>query len=306
MSLVHPSAAAIVKAFQHRSARRPPQGGRAGRDPMFRRQGGAFDLRNIREYDLSDDPRRIDWRLEARSGRLYVKEYQEDERDGVVVLADLSSSLESWIPAPTEEEGSPPFAEGEGAASIAASVAWILAALGEPVLLLAFAARPLKALERGRGAIGRGELDAFFSSALGSGGAQLMEGGRRAATDIGGALRAARKRSRSKRAILVSDFLDPSWKPRQTPFARPFFIQLSSAPPAPAASRAELLVTDPESGARLRLPWDRVAEGRYRAAQAALDESLEEARLRGAFHRRLERGEDPAPLFWDLLEAIHA
>ena len=57
----------------------------------FKGQGMEFD--EVREYTPGDDVRMIDWNVTARSGRPYVKRYQE-ERDLIVnVLVDASNSM---------------------------------------------------------------------------------------------------------------------------------------------------------------------------------------------------------------------
>ena len=126
MSLVDPECPALAKAFLRRTPRRPPESRSGARDPLFKRTGSSFDLKCIREYGPSDDPRRIDWKLLGRSGRPFVKDFLEEDRDAVCVLLDFSSSIEV-------------FGAAE-AASAAASIAWLLGALGLPTSLWAFAA----------------------------------------------------------------------------------------------------------------------------------------------------------------------
>ncbi|HUX37513.1 MAG TPA: DUF58 domain-containing protein [Rectinemataceae bacterium] len=290
MNLVDPSCAGLVKAFLMRT-RRHPQGSRPSRDPMFRREGSSFDLRNIREYLPSDDPRRVDWRLEARTGRLYVKEYHEEERDGLVVLADLSSSLDAL--------GEVPGARLEAplADTTAASVAWTLAALGEPVFLLAFASRPLRALERPRGGFGKPELDGFFGDI----GREERDG-----TAIEAAARAARARSRYGRVVIVSDFLDPGFRPERLPFKKAFFLRLHRDFASAAGSAADVDVEDNESGRRLVIPWDGQARKSYLKQLTELEASLASPRGGRFFFQRISAREELPEALYALLEALHA
>jgi len=290
MSLVDPCCAGLVKAFLMRT-RRHPEGSRPSRDPMFRREGSSFDLRNIREYLPTDDPRRVDWRLEARTGRLYVKEYHEEERDGVVVLADLSSSLDALAEIPGAS-ADPPLAD-----SVAASVAWILAALGEPVLLLAFAARPLRILDRPRGAIGRAELDAFFAD---------IDARDRAGTAIEAAAKTARRISRFGRIVVVSDFLDRGFRAERLPFRKAFFLRLHRDFAEAAGNSADVDVDDNESGRRLVVPWDGLARKGYAERVAGLEMSLAAPGGRRAFFVRISGREELPPALRALLEALHA
>jgi uncharacterized protein (DUF58 family) len=259
---------------------------------MFRRSGSSFDLKNIREYDPSDDPRRIDWRLEARTGRLFIKEYHEEERDGIVILADVSRSLEVLrTPAARPGPPGPPSSE-----NVAASIAWILSALGIPVLLLAFAGRALRSLDRSRGGIGSRELESFFASL-----AELERDG----TDIGAAIAISRRRSRYKRLVIISDFLDPAFAPARLPFARTFLLQLHRPIEELVGTNGDLEVEDPETGRRLRLPWDKLAEKSHAARRATLDEGLAEAGRGRNFHRRISTGEGLQGALWDFLEALY-
>ena len=281
MSRVDPECAGIARAFLRRTPRRPPETARGGRDPMFRRAGSSFDLKNIREYGPSDDPRRIDWKLMGRTDRLYVKEFFEEERDGVCVLVDVSGSTEVF---------------GEGPArALAASVAWTLGALGLPTSLWAFTDRVARRLDRPRGSRSSAAVDAFVEG--------LETGG---GTALGPALAAARRGSRYRRAVVLSDFLDPRFKPAASPFARNYFIRMRRDFEDLDPGRSEVLVVDPESGARLRTPWDEPARELYRGRERGLDAAFGEAARRGSWYRRLGPAEPRAPLYWELLEALYA
>jgi uncharacterized protein (DUF58 family) len=60
------------------------------RAPVF---GSTTDFAEHRVYLPGDDPRRIDWRLYARSDRLHVKEFEADTSTTVAVLLDVSRSM---------------------------------------------------------------------------------------------------------------------------------------------------------------------------------------------------------------------
>ena len=60
------------------------------RSPSF---GSTTDFAEHRNYIPGDDPRRVDWRLWARTDRLHVKEYEADTNTGVSVLVDVSASM---------------------------------------------------------------------------------------------------------------------------------------------------------------------------------------------------------------------
>ena len=68
------------------------EGSFSGRHPS-RRQGGAGEFVDFREYVEGEDPRRLDWKVLARTGRAYLRVYQ-DETNLVCTLAiDASDSM---------------------------------------------------------------------------------------------------------------------------------------------------------------------------------------------------------------------
>ncbi len=283
--LIDPEATNILKAFLGRKRTRPRETSPASRDPMFRRSGSSFDLKSIREYQNSDDPRRIDWRLAARSGRLYVKEYYEEEHEGAVILVDLSPSVSVFGDLEVRKMG--------------ATIAWLIAALGMPTSIHAFAARPLRRLERPRGGLSRKPISSFFEGIK-------VVGEDAAGTDIVTAIKAARASSHFRRLVAISDFFDPRFKPAASPFSRNAFIRVYRSVDTLFSGAIELDVADPESGSRIRLPWDSATEKSWRRREDGLDRSLGEARRRGAFYRVMRPGDSRADLYWSFLEALHA
>lgn len=57
------------------------------------RRGGRVEFSEHRPYSAGDDVRTIDWSAEARTGRLYVKEFERDEDLDVVLVVDASASM---------------------------------------------------------------------------------------------------------------------------------------------------------------------------------------------------------------------
>lgn len=58
----------------------------------FKGRGMAFS--EVREYQYGDDVRDIDWNVTARFHRPYVKVYEEERELTVMLLVDLSGSLD--------------------------------------------------------------------------------------------------------------------------------------------------------------------------------------------------------------------
>ena len=55
--------------------------------------GQSLDFAEHRPYALGDDPRRVDWRVYARTGRYYVKEFEAETNTNFTVLLDVSRSM---------------------------------------------------------------------------------------------------------------------------------------------------------------------------------------------------------------------
>src|SRR5438067_814260 len=74
------------------SARRVVEGTTTGRhrSPV---RGASVEFRQHRAYAAGDEPRRLDWRVLARTDRPYVREYDEETNLRAVLLLDASGSM---------------------------------------------------------------------------------------------------------------------------------------------------------------------------------------------------------------------
>ncbi len=52
-----------------------------------------FDLHGIREHAYGESLRRVDWKTTARTGRLMVREIEDDSGSGLAIVVDLDASL---------------------------------------------------------------------------------------------------------------------------------------------------------------------------------------------------------------------
>ena len=57
------------------------------------KKGHGIEFSDYRKYELGDNPRDIDWGVYARSDRLYVKRFQEEEDLAIHFILDASSSM---------------------------------------------------------------------------------------------------------------------------------------------------------------------------------------------------------------------
>lgn len=78
------------------------------------RRGMGLQFTELREYSPGDDIKRIAWKATARTGRPLIKVYEEERQVRVMVLVDVSSSLDVG-PAPTN---------GQRARSLGAAILW--------------------------------------------------------------------------------------------------------------------------------------------------------------------------------------
>ncbi len=84
----------LVETLNHLglSARRVVEGNTAGlhKSPI---KGASVEFRQHRVYVAGDEPKRIDWRVLARSDRVFVKEYDEETNLRATVFDDASGSM---------------------------------------------------------------------------------------------------------------------------------------------------------------------------------------------------------------------
>src|SRR5580698_6242273 len=85
---------ALVERLNHLqlSARSVVEGSITGqhRSPI---KGASVEFRQHRFYTPGDEPRRLDWRVLARTDRPYIKEYDEETNIRCVLMLDCSGSM---------------------------------------------------------------------------------------------------------------------------------------------------------------------------------------------------------------------
>jgi uncharacterized protein (DUF58 family) len=63
-------------------------------DSRSAQKGSGFEFNQIREYQMGDDIRFIDWRASARTNKILVKEYIEERNRTIMILLDISASAD--------------------------------------------------------------------------------------------------------------------------------------------------------------------------------------------------------------------
>ncbi|CAA9282073.1 MAG: hypothetical protein AVDCRST_MAG93-3261, partial [uncultured Chloroflexia bacterium] len=69
---------------------------RAGKlrgDRRSTKRGSSVEFADYRNYTPGDDLRRVDWNLYARTDKLFLKLYEEEEDRAVHLLVDTSASM---------------------------------------------------------------------------------------------------------------------------------------------------------------------------------------------------------------------
>jgi len=124
---------------------------RGGGQHRGRDRGAGLEFSQYRGYEPGDEPRRIDWKLYARSDRFFVREAERDSPLAVWVLLDASASMSQ------ADESRPDLSRLDAARTFAACIAEIalrqgdragLAALREDALALVPAAAGTRQRER--------------------------------------------------------------------------------------------------------------------------------------------------------------
>jgi uncharacterized protein (DUF58 family) len=166
-------------------SRRRVAGGPSGAHASTRRGGGA-EFSEYRVYRQGDDPRRMDWRLLARTDRAYVRLADEQALLPTVIVVDASASL--GFPAPA-------MGKWRQVCQIVVGLAAVAHGSGDPVGLMV-AARDgiVKVAPRTR----RGTVGEIAS---------VLDGITPAGTQSVSAAVAASRAVRRGRVVIVSDFL---------------------------------------------------------------------------------------------------
>ncbi|MCW8800764.1 MAG: DUF58 domain-containing protein, partial [Desulfobacter sp.] len=56
-------------------------------------KGSGIEFEEVREYAPGDDVKAIDWNVSARTGKVFVKLFREERESIVMLLIDMSASL---------------------------------------------------------------------------------------------------------------------------------------------------------------------------------------------------------------------
>ena len=157
-------------------------------------RGRGMEFAEVREYQIGDDIRTIDWNVTARQGHPYVKVFEEERELTVMLLVDVSSS---------GEFGTFRQMKGEIAAEICALLAFSAIKNNDKVGLIIFSDQVEKfvAPKKGKSHVLRVIREILYHEPKGT------------QTNIGEALEFLSRVSRRRSVVfLVSDFLSTGYE----------------------------------------------------------------------------------------------
>jgi uncharacterized protein (DUF58 family) len=159
-------------------------------------RGHGTDFRDVREYEVGDDVRHVDWNVTARMDEMFVRQYAEDRELTAWLLLDHSASM-SFGPAHRTKE--------RVLSEVAATIAQLLVRTGNRVGAIVYDNDVVRTIppRQGRPQVLR-LLDELLRPAGGGG----------MVTDLRKLLdTAARQIRRRSLVVIVSDFIsEPGWE----------------------------------------------------------------------------------------------
>ncbi len=156
-------------------------------------RGSGIEFEEVREYSPGDDVKALDWKVSARLGKPFIKLYQEERESIVMLLIDMSASLQF---------GTFSGQKLEKVAEVASVLAFNAIKNNDKVGVIFFTDRVEKYIppKKGSGHIWQVIKEIFTFVPQGKG------------TDISGALDYFAKISRKKSFVFIlSDFLDDNF-----------------------------------------------------------------------------------------------
>ncbi|MGE3289131.1 MAG: DUF58 domain-containing protein [Pseudonocardia sp.] len=205
MTPVPPTPERLLRRLEWRVLRRLD--GRLQGEHRTAFRGNGVDVADLREYQVGDDLRHVDWNVTARTTVTHVREYLEDREVTAWLVLDRSASMEFG---PVQRRKQVVLTE------VAAAVAQLLSRGGNRVGAVLFDSRVRETVPPGSG---RRHVLHLLARLLAP---APDDAGDRAQTDLAAALRAtagiARRRSV---VVVVTDFLSPpDWQRPLTLLAR--------------------------------------------------------------------------------------
>jgi len=243
-------------------------------------RGHGTDFRDVREYQVGDDVRHIDWNVTARMDDMFVREYMEDRELTAWLLLDRSPSM-GFGPVHRTKEAV--------LAEVAATIAQLLVRSGNKVAAMVYDNENVRTIPPRQG---RKQVLALTEELL------RPVGTRGAVTDLRLLLdRAARVIRRRSLVVLVSDFIsEPGWERsllRLTERHEVVAVRLVDPREYELPDAGLIVVEDAETGEQLLVDSsDPEFRRRLREAGAAREQTVRDAARRAGVHLHLVSTDD--------------
>lgn len=253
-------------------ARQVPAGGRHA-EHRSRDLGSGIEFRDFRSYTPGDDVRRVDWNIYRRSGRLFLRLFEQPEDLPVYLLLDVSDSM---------------FFETPPRADAARQMAAVIAAVAlnqfDRVGIYPFGADLVEPLAPTAGRRSLQRVLDYLERLRPAGPTDFMRSlSRFASLGLRGGL-----------AAVISDFFDPGGAPALFDALRRLrhrllLVQVVRTADAAPDLRGELRLLDCESAREVDVTVTPAGLDRYRRAYRAFcDDLLAFVARRRAMHMRLD------------------
>ena len=227
---------------------------------LSRQRGDGLEFHQYRAYQSGDDLRLVDWRLYARSDRLFVREAQQESRLTVCLLMDVTAAMGL-----VDQAG---IARIEYARRIAAALAWLAVRRQHPLMAIAFGETTRPVLPAGVGMRQLERVCHWLAALTPKAGWPAREHRHRLMQTLP---------ARSL-LIAVSDFAQltdeqqRSWQDLLTQAHALISIQLLLDSELQFLQRGRIEIVEPESGARRLVDAKAVADGYPQRLQRWLDQ----------------------------------
>jgi uncharacterized protein (DUF58 family) len=240
-----------------------------------RSRGAGLEFAQYRAYEPGDEPRRVDWKLYARSDRFFVRDATRDSPLTVWALIDASASMAQ------ADAARPQYSKLEAAKVLAACVAEIALQQGDDCGLMTLSGNDVRILAPGAGTRHRDRLllDLRDIECTGSW------------PDASGLAPAAERLAAGSLVVIVSDGFDaalPAFAGRLAAARRQVLsLGLVSCEERDFPFTGGCVFRDPETGQERSVDAAAARDGflaRFRRARAALIENLENGGVRHVDH----------------------
>ena len=230
-----------------------------------RSRGAGLEFAQYRGYEPGDEPRRIDWKLFARSDRYFVREAERDSPLTVWILIDASASMAQ------SDRARPDFSKLEAAKVLAACVIQLALREGDRFGVIGLSGDSLRFVAEGAGPRQRDRCMIELERMTGAG-------------NIAGDAQLAPLWDRIRPGslvVLLSDGFDDRLMDLAVRFSATrrevSSIQLLTVEERDFPFHGGMLLRDPESGVEVRVDAERARKDyleRFAAARAALARRL--------------------------------